>query len=240
MQKKVVPFADELAEDMQQLHTRQGVLNKLNESGGNTVLSLLPVEDTMHSKVFSDYGTSARRDTDVAYIEALAGKYGAPLSRADRKAAMNNTVFRQALADKRLASGMLRTLKSKGYSNDKLTAFFEGTLLDENAVEDDFYARILAQDIDKLIKKRGKKDTFEAEFNAMLDAFFNQKLPLAKMSLSLPAEKREEVYDRMAKGELAINIYTEMSSNGTLDVKRVTTVGGEDILTKINSIPANK
>ena len=153
---------------------------------------------------------------------------------------MNDTVFRQALADKRLASGMLRTLKSKGYSNDKLTAFFEGTLLDENAIEDDFYARVLAQDIDKLIKKRGKKDTFEAEFNAMLDAFFNQKLPLAKMSLSLPAEKREEVYDRMAKGELAINIYTEMSSNGTLDVKRVTTVGGEDILTKINSIPANK
>ena len=238
--QKVVPPADRVVENMQQLHTRQDVLNKLNESGGNTILSLLPVEDTMHSKVFSDYGTSARHDTDVAYIEALAGKYGAPLSRADRKAAMNDAVFRQALADKRLASGMLRTLKSKGYSNDKLTAFFEGTLLDENAIEDDFYARVLAQDIDKLIKKRGKKDTFEAEFNAMLDAFFNQKLPLTKMSLSLPAEKREEVYDRMAKGELAINIYTEMSSNGTLDVKRVTTVGGEDILTKINSIPANK
>ena len=74
----------------------------------------------------------------------------------------------------------------------------------------------------------------------MLDAFFSQKLPLAKMSMSLPAEEREKVYDRMAKGELAINIYTELSSNGTLDVKRVTTVGGEDILTKINSIPANK
>lgn len=239
LQKLVTP-ADELVENMQQLHTRQDVLNKLNESGGNTILSLLPVEDTMHSKVFSDYGTSARRDADVAYIEALAGKYGAPLSRVDRKAAMNDSVFRQALADKRLASGMLRTLKSKGYNNGKLTAFFEGTLLDENAIEDDFYARILAQDIDRLIKKRGKKDTFGAELNALLNAYFNQKLPLTKMSLSLPAEEREEVYDRMAKGELAINIYTEMSSNGTLDVKRVTTVGGEDILTKINSIPANK
>ena len=238
--QKVVPPVDNVVEGMQQLHTRQDVLNKLNESGGNTILSLLPVEDTMHSKVFSDYGTSARRDADVAYIEALAGKYGAPLSRADRQAAMNDPAFRQALADKRLASGMLRTLKSKGYGNDKLTAFFEGTLLDESAIEDDFYARILAQDIDKLIKKRGKKDTFGAELNALLDVYFNQKLPLTKMSLSLPEEKREEVYDRMAKGELAINIYTEMSSNGTLNVKRVTTVGGEDILTKINSIPANK
>ena len=238
--QKLVPPADKVVENMQQLHTRQDVLNKLNESGGNTILSLLPVEDTMHSKVFSDYGTSARRDADVAYIEALAGKYGAPLSRTDRQAAMNDPVFRQALADKRLASGMLRTLKSKGYNNGKLTAFFEGTLLDENAIEDDFYARILAQDIDRLIKKRGKKDTFGAELNALLNAYFNQKLPLTKMSLSLPAEEREKVYDRMAKGELAINIYTEMSSNGTLDVKRVTTVGGEDILTKINSIPANK
>lgn len=238
--QKIVPPTDKVVENLEKVYTRKDVLNKLNESGGNTILSLLPVEDTMQSMVFSDYGTSARLDTDVAYIEALAGKYGAPLSRADRKAAMNDSVFRQALADKRLASGMLGTLKSKGYSNDKLTAFFEGTLLDENAIEDDFYARILAQDIDKLIKKRGKKGTFEAEFNAMLDAFFNQKLPLAKMSLSLPAEEREKVYDRMAKGELAINIYTEMSSNGTLDVKRVTTVGGEDILTKINSIPANK
>lgn len=238
--QKTVSFADDVAEELEKVYTRKDVLNKLNESGGNTILSLLPVEDTMQSKVFSDYGTSARRDTDVAYIEALAGKYGAHSSSAERKAAWNDPVFRQALADRLLASGMLETLKSKGYSNDKLTAFFEGTLLDENAIEDDFYARILAQDIHNLIKKRGKKGTFEAEFNAMLDAFFNQKLPLAKMSLSLPAEEREKVYDRMAKGELAINIYTEMSSNGTLNVKRVTTVGGEDILTKINSIPANK
>ena len=238
--QKTVPLADGVVEYTEKLHTRQDVLNKLNESGGNTILSLLPVEDTMHSKVFSDYGTSARRDTDVSAIEAIAGKYGAHASSAERKATWNDPSLRQPLADRLLASGMLRTLKSKGYSNDKLTAFFEGTLLDENITEDDFYARILAQDIHNLIKKRGKKGTFGAEFNAMLDAFFNQKLPLAKMSLSLPAEKREEVYDRMAKGELAINIYTEMSSNGTLDVKRVTTVGGEDILTKINSIPANK
>lgn len=238
--QKVVPPADNFVEGMQQLYTRQDVFNKLSETGGNRVLSLLPAEDTMYSDVYSDFGTRARRDSDVSSIEALAGKYGARSSSADRKAAANDPAFRQALADRRLAEGMLSTLKSKGYSNARLSAFFEGTLLDENAIEDDLYARLLAQDINELIKKRGKKSTFAAEFNAMLDAFFNQKLPLTKMALSLPEEKREEVYDRMAKGELAINIYTEMSSNGTLDVKRVTTVGGEDILTKINSIPANK
>lgn len=238
--QKIIPHADNTVEGMQHLYTRQDVFNKLSETGGNRVLSLLPATDTMYSEVYSDFGTRARRDSDVSSIEALAGKYGARSSSADRKAAANDPAFRQALADRRLAEGMLSTLKSKGYSNARLSAFFEGTLLDENAIEDDLYARLLAQDIDELIKKRGKKSTFAAEFNAMLDAFFNQKLPLTKMALSLPEEKREEVYDRMAKGELAINIYTEMSSNGTLNVKRVTTVGGEDILTKINSIPANK
>lgn len=174
----------------------------------------------------------ARRYGVYNFTEGVKATEGILFTTGDRK---------HAIAQYSIATGIRNKLKSIDYSNPRLETFLESTLYNPGKSDLDKDAVIFADDLNKFLKKQGKNPD-KAAIDEYINKYFDTVLPLSKIIQGIPLSERDQrndIYNKIVSGDLAINIYTEMSRDGRLDVSRVV-VDGEDIVTKVNSIPANK